>query len=325
MGPSSKWIDGIDPEASVGDAARTSLAARLTAVAHWLPLAAYHFQQDIEHVHRLRVSTRRAMAALRLYHDWLPNKKRRWVKKQLKKVRQAAGDARDLDVLADRVNDELAEKASPVAAEVKELRESAQPAILDVAEKCRLDDRYVRKVGKLLDGIRPPQNSAQQPVRFREWAHHQLAQITDEFFKAAPSNGADTAALHQFRIQTKALRYAIELVAPAFGPELREQTYPMVEELQERLGAIQDCVAGAAHLRKWSSDAHDAEVCKSFDELARRQDERLAKLIAEFQDWWTPEHIATLKSGLMFTDHPPDADVPLDSSEPLPAKALSGP
>ena len=46
------------PDASVDDAARLSLEARLTAVAHHLPLAAYHAEQDVEHVHRLRVSTR---------------------------------------------------------------------------------------------------------------------------------------------------------------------------------------------------------------------------------------------------------------------------
>ena len=101
MGPSGKWIDGIRADASVVDAARVSLAARLTAVAHWLPLAAYHSSQDSEHVHRLRVSTRRAVAALKLYRDWLPSGHFRWVKGRLKMIRRAAGEARDLDVLAD--------------------------------------------------------------------------------------------------------------------------------------------------------------------------------------------------------------------------------
>ena len=94
MGPSGKWIDGLLPDASVVDAARMSLSARLTAVAHWLPLAAYHAAQDIEHVHRLRTSTRRAMAAVQLYRDWLPPRKRRSIKKRLKKLRRAAGEAR---------------------------------------------------------------------------------------------------------------------------------------------------------------------------------------------------------------------------------------
>src|SRR5262245_12932827 len=224
MGPSGKWIDGISPDGSVVDAARTSLSARLTAVAHWLPLAAYHADQDVEHIHRLRVSTRRAMAALRLYRDWLPNKKRRWIKKRLKKIRQAAGDARDLDVLSDYIKQELAEKAAAVLAEVDERRESSQPAMVEAAEKCRRNDRFVRKIGQLLHGIRPPQEveqPQQQPLRFRTWAEKKLAAAADAFFQAAPANGADAKTLHQFRIQGKALRYGIELLAPAFGPEMR--------------------------------------------------------------------------------------------------------
>jgi CHAD domain-containing protein len=332
MGPSGKWIDGIDRDASVVDAARISLSARLTAVAHWLPLAAYHADQDVEHVHRLRVSTRRAMAALRLYRDWLPSKKRRWIKKRLKKVRRAAGDARDLDVLADRINSELGEKSAPVLDEVKERRVSAQPAILEIAEECRRDDRFVRQIGKLLDGIRPPDqtNHSCQPPGFRAWADRQLAQSSDEFFRVVPSNGASTKALHQFRIQAKALRYAIELLAPAFGPELREETYPLVEELQERLGKIQDCVAGADHLRKWSRNTDRAETCELLDELAGRQDARLAELIAEFQNWWTTERVAALKSGLLFTDQAsvesqPAAEPPAMSEGETPAEPLPAP
>ena len=74
---------------------------------------------DIEHVHRLRVSTRRAVAALKLYRDWLPPAKFRWVKKRLKKIRRAAGDARDLDVLAERLQRELGERAAALLAEIE--------------------------------------------------------------------------------------------------------------------------------------------------------------------------------------------------------------
>ena len=312
MGPSGKWIDGISPDGNVVDAARASLSARLTAVAYWLPLAAYHADQDVEHVHRLRVSTRRAVAALKLYRDWLPNKKRRWVKKQLKKTRRAAGDARDLDVLAERIKSDLGDKAAPVLAEVKELRDAAQPGLLDVAEKYRHNDRFVRQVGKLLDGIRPPHEKGETatPPRFGDWAKQRLAQIADEFFRVVPSNGADTKALHQFRIQAKAVRYAIELLAPAFGPEMRDETYTVVEELQERLGKIQDCVAGAAHLRKWSRETHDAVTSEQYDALASQQDAQLAESIAKFQNWWTPDRIAALKAGLMFTEHEVQASEP---------------
>jgi CHAD domain-containing protein len=234
---------------------------------------------------------------------WLTQKKRRWIKKRLKKIRRAAGDARDLDVLADRVRHDLGDKAGPVLELVRDLRESAQPAIINVAEKCRRNDRFAQKTGKLIEEIRPPrpQSDAQTPESFRAWAAQQLTHAADEFFRVVPADGADAQALHQFRIQTKALRYAIELLAPAFGPDLREVTYPVVEELQERLGAIQDCVVGAKNSRSWVRDADSDEVCELLNQLAEIQDARRQQLTAEFQNWWTPERVAMLKSGLLFT------------------------
>src|SRR2546421_3740321 len=100
MASSSKWIEGIGPETRIEEAARRSLEPRLAAVGHYLPMAAHLAEHDVEHVHRLRVATRRAVAALKLYRKLLPKKPARWMKKRLRKIRRAAGDARDLDVLA---------------------------------------------------------------------------------------------------------------------------------------------------------------------------------------------------------------------------------
>ena len=78
MAASGKWIEGIGPDSTVDEAARRSLEVRLPAVNHWLPLAAYMAAQDVENVHRLRVSTRRPRAALRIYRDGLPRRRDRW-------------------------------------------------------------------------------------------------------------------------------------------------------------------------------------------------------------------------------------------------------
>src|SRR5262245_57840761 len=95
----SKWVEGVDGDSSVSAACRRSLEDRLATVAYWLPLAARQIDDDVEKVHQLRVSTRRAIAALKLYRDWLPRRTRRWLKKRLNDSREAAGAARDLDVL----------------------------------------------------------------------------------------------------------------------------------------------------------------------------------------------------------------------------------
>src|SRR3954469_4344005 len=145
MSSNAKWIEGLGPDSSVEDAARRSLEPRLTAVAQLLPMAAHLAEHDIEHVHRLRVATRRATAALKLYRDCLSQKSRRWMSKRLRKIRQAAGDARHPDVLAGRRVGEYGDRVAPVIELIAVDRAAVQPAILRVAEGCREHDRFVRK------------------------------------------------------------------------------------------------------------------------------------------------------------------------------------
>jgi CHAD domain-containing protein len=293
MGPSSKWIDGICPGCTVEDAARRSLEARLGAVAHWLPLAAHLAEHDIEHVHRLRVSTRRAVAAIRLYRDWLPPKQFRWMKKRLKKTRRAAGNARDLDVLADRLAREWGDRAAPVLAIIAQRRSAVQPAIIEVAEQCRSQDQFVRKTSALVDGIRAPRDK-KLSSSFEEWAYRQLHDAAAEFFEALPGNAADTAALHQFRIRSKALRYVVELLAPGLEPAIREEHYPIVEELQERLGRINDHVVARNQLIEWVRGTDSVERRDLLCDLACHENEEAKNRVAEFREWWTPSRIERL-------------------------------
>ena len=300
MRPRGKWIDAIDPDGRVGDAARQSLEARLSPVIYHLPLAAYHAEQDTEHVHRLRVSTRRAMAALKLYRDWLPRKRKKWVEKRLKMIRRAAGEARDLDVLAERLSREYGHRVAPITANLAERRASVQPAIVRLAERMRRNDRFVRKTAKLLDGIRPPdgRSNGTTELSFRDWAGERLAKVAAKFFAAQPPTDADMAALHRFRIQAKALRYAVELLTAAFDAKLRSTHYPVIEELQERLGKINDHVTARDQLRAWSAEAEDATLRELLCEAAAHEVADLAEELAAFKQWWTPERADALCQGL---------------------------
>jgi CHAD domain-containing protein len=299
MIPSGKWIEGIGPDTEVAEAARVSLDARLAAVVYWLPAAAYCAELDIEHVHRLRVSTRRAMAALKLYADWLPAKRLRQIKKQLKKIRRAAGDARDLDVLAERMRRESEVGDESLLAEIAVRRAKVQPAIEEIADHCRRKNSLARTIRKLLQGVRPrgPDCDHGRSAPFQVWAHERLAELAQAFFAAMPADDADTAALHQFRIQAKALRYAVELLAAGFGPELRDEHYPVIEKLQERLGRINDHAAAAAHFREWSSD--DPSRASAFEGLAQQEMQRLDEEERTFREWWSPERVEALRRGLL--------------------------
>src|SRR5438874_1912100 len=93
-----KWIPGLTSDTPVVEAARLVLSVRLDVVGHFLPLATQHADDDVEHVHHLRVATRRTAAALRLFRDCLPAKRAKEARKRLKRIRRAAGEARDWDV-----------------------------------------------------------------------------------------------------------------------------------------------------------------------------------------------------------------------------------
>src|SRR5262249_40907435 len=93
-----KWIRGLSPDAPVEEAARQVLSLRLQVVREYLPLAVFEADRDLEYVHQLRVGTRRADAALRIFRGCLPRPGDRSVRGGLRGLGRAAGEARDWDV-----------------------------------------------------------------------------------------------------------------------------------------------------------------------------------------------------------------------------------
>src|SRR5207244_2166671 len=75
--------------------------------------AVFHADEDIENVHQLRVATRRAAAALRIFLDCLPGRLHDKTRKALRGLRRAAGEARDWDVFFEHLKTPAAR--APVA------------------------------------------------------------------------------------------------------------------------------------------------------------------------------------------------------------------
>jgi CHAD domain-containing protein len=300
MAPLSKWIDGLSADGTVRDAARVSIEARLATVAYWLPLAARPVDEDVERVHQLRVATRRAIAALKLYRDWLPKGKRRWFTKRLKDIRQAAGNARDLDVLYHRLNAGHGGQYAEVLKLIAEMRAETQPEIIAIADRCHADNRLQQKSYKLHGQIGPlDEAAAAADASFLTWAGSRLHGIAEKFFEAQPTGNADWSALHQFRIAGKKLRYTMELVAPAFGSELREKQYPVVQDLQEKLGSINDFVVAREVLQKLNDKAIDGAVKNQLGVLIAEQEALRDQAIADFRAWWTEGRASALSTGLI--------------------------
>jgi CHAD domain-containing protein len=76
-------------------------------------------------------------------------------------------------------------------------------------------------------------------------ASQKLPEMTRQFFaagRAAATLDSSLQAMHRFRIQTKRFRYSLDLFRDYYGPAL-EQRIEALRGLQDRLGAISDCLA----------------------------------------------------------------------------------
>src|SRR5262245_35539503 len=70
-----KWLIGVSASAPVDHVARRALVVRLRAVKHYLD-AALSGPDEAEGVHQLRIWTRRAEAALKLFRQAIPGPER---------------------------------------------------------------------------------------------------------------------------------------------------------------------------------------------------------------------------------------------------------
>jgi CHAD domain-containing protein len=240
------------------------------------------------------------MAAWHLFQTWLPPKRAKRVRKSLRMIRQTAGEARDLDVLRDRVKHEFGEDARDVITHVESRRHKIQPKIIRVADRLRKRDRLADDVRRLIKSIDYCCNkrSCDECAPFQKWAENRLKQLSEEFFNDLPGEDASPESLHEFRVRSKALRYALELVAPVLGGDLREVHYAVVEELQERLGTINDHATAAARFERWAKREKSADLKREFMELAKSERQCVESETRDFHLWWTAERAESLRAGL---------------------------
>lgn len=289
-----KWIDGLGPEMPIADAARRVLAIRLQAIEGLLPLASRAADDDIEHVHQLRVTTRRAEAALRAFEEVLRPKRSRRTRKALRRIRRAAGAARASDVHLIELN-ALRKAASSARRQTltalvrwtKRRRVEAQTDV-DAAFRRYADGRLERRRERLLQGI--DGEGAAAPMG--DLARRSLAQTLTSVEEAIATDLLELQHLHELRLRSKQLRYGLEIFAPCLGPEFKP-AYAAVARLQEALGRINDLDELAAWTRAFLEDhpacgerngmEHlDDDTRTAAADLIRELEERRDARVAEF-------------------------------------------
>lgn len=203
---------------------------------------------SVEALHQARVALRRLRSAMAIFRPMVADVHYERLNSELRALAAVLGEARDLDVLIERCEDDglraLLGKASNVAQKKvgRTLRSAgARILALDAAEW------LVCGAWTAL-----PETMALRDQSTIKWA----SRILDRFhrrLKKKTRNLVDLedAARHEARKDAKKLRYATEFFATIFeghGARRRQARYlDTLEELQDELGALND-IASARHL-----------------------------------------------------------------------------
>lgn len=285
----SKWPTGVAPDTPLGVAASRTIQQRLEVLRRWLPKAARRGLEDPERVHQLRVWSRRSAAALQLYWDILPKKRRRRLNRWLRQTRAAAGQARDLDVFLERVAADEGKVARRLRATLSKKRIRAQRPIAQVFRRLR-NGRKLRtqscKMGSRLENNAGKDRALSQP--FAPWAKERLWKTYESFLAAEPPRGPNIETLHRFRIEGKRLRYAMEATAPALNASFLNEAYPLVEALQDKLGVINDHRVAREDLSRMMRGAKRKKR-ETLEQWIATEEQALVDAVQDFRLWWGPD------------------------------------
>jgi CHAD domain-containing protein len=291
---SGKWFDDLTATTPLAEAALRVLDIRLGIVGKSLALALDDFARDPEHVHKLRVGTRRAAAALEVFAACLPGKTYDKARKQLRRLRRAAGAARDWDVFLQELT-----------AEAQQDPRHKRPG-LDFLTGYALGQRLAAQAGlqeanpdhsgafrdleaRVRKTVGPPHHG---PATLIELACPVLTAQLKDLELAAARDLDDYDNLHQVRIAGKHLRYAMEIFAFCFPPVFRDVHYPAVEQMQEILGRANDSHVAAGRLRALGETLRQMlprawrRYRSRIEALLHLHEQRLPEERGRFEEWW---------------------------------------
>ena len=206
--------------------------------------------EDVEYVHKMRVTSRRIRAAMPLFKECFPKKRyKKWLN-EIKKVTQFLGAARDLDVQILLIKDYI-QQLQPtepkkgmealLEAHVSQ-RTNLQSSItsgLEELEKSKVLQQTASNCEQII------KESASIPFNLfsvREKAFWQISNKLNEFLAMEDCVHKENEILkhHEMRIRAKWLRYTLEAFAPLYEQELSEEI-KIMKNFQDTLGEMHDC------------------------------------------------------------------------------------
>jgi CHAD domain-containing protein len=238
-----RWIANLSATTPVASAARHVLSVRLGAVRDCLPLALQPADSKSEHIHQLRVSTRRARAALDIFSCCLPERTYSGAKKRLRRLRRVAGEARDWDIflgalidVTKRLGSKLHRCRDLLTGYALAQRSASQ---VRLEEACHdFPFAFDRFLAETVAAVRKPREP--HPTVLRDLAQPVLTSLLEELETGYGGDLEDVSHLHSIRVVGKRLRYGMEIFPACFTASFRKNLYPMLVEMQEILGLVND-------------------------------------------------------------------------------------
>ena len=246
---------GVLPEDHVAEAGRKVMRFHLARMLDFE--AGTRTGDKAEDLHKMRVATRRQRAAWRVFGgSFRPGRTRRY-RNGLREIAARLGAVRDLDVLLEAADAYRADLPAteqralePLLTAWREHRDDARALLVRELDSARyrrwLDDYidFVRTEGAAVLPVGPVQpHRVRDTAPSRIWAAYEVIRGYEPVLR-----WADVETLHDLRIAGKWLRYTLEFVREALGPEANP-LIARVTALQDHLGLMHDADVEASMAR----------------------------------------------------------------------------
>ena len=218
---------------------------------------------DIEYVHKTRVTSRRLRAAMPLFKPCFRRKEyKKWLS-EIKNVTCLLGEARDLDVqivFVEQYMKNLSSASEKAGMNIllkahKDSRKSIQPSVVKGLDELKASDILEDLRNFCEQTIGEQSNQFFDPKKVLEKAHWHISFRLDDFLamEKCVYLEKEISKHHEMRIFAKKLRYTMETFAPLYKNKLAQEI-ETIKAFQDILGEMHDCDVWIEYIPKFREE-----------------------------------------------------------------------